>query len=353
MITRGGPGEARASVAATAPAGHDADDVYAVEVRVEVRPRWVFRLPRYHGMDGLTRVRGGVLHRLLHHGQAPVAVRIAQLSADRVLFGARAADRELAGWGIERMRAATGIDQDLAPFYERFRFDPLIGRSLRAQPGLRAPGRPDPFEALAWAVCEQLIEYERAVAIQRRLIARLGRRCAQTELRDCPPAAVLAGQAPALLESFDLSHGRARALICAAREVASGRVDLFAADHERGWRRLRAIPGIGSWTIDCLALHGQSRLDRLPAGDLAYLKLVGRLLHGHHSTLGGPYARATEAEVEEFFAPYAPWAGLAGLHALRGVGTGLPRAAPAGTSRKRIVSHGAAASPALSAASES
>ena len=118
-----------------------------------------------------------MLHRLLHRGPDPVAIRVAQLSGDRVLFGAQADSRDLAEWGIERMRAAIGIDQDLRPFYERFRFDPLIGPAVRSHPGLRAAGRPDPFEALVWAVCEQLIEYERAAAIQRRLVARLGRRC--------------------------------------------------------------------------------------------------------------------------------------------------------------------------------
>jgi 3-methyladenine DNA glycosylase/8-oxoguanine DNA glycosylase len=248
-----------------------------------------------------------------------VFVRVAQLSPDRVLFGARAGEIEAAEWGIERMRLALGIDQDLAGFYERFRSDPMIGRSVRATPGLRASGKPDPFEALAWAICEQLIEFERAAAIQRRLVFRLGRRCdwAGGSFRDSPSAAVLAAQAPALLESMDLSAGRAVALVRAAREVASGRVDLFdPGQHERGWRRLRAIPGVGSWTIRMLAFTGQSRLDQLPAGDLAYLKLVGRLRSG-----GDPRARGTEEEVMELFAPYAPWAGLAGLHALRAVGS--------------------------------
>jgi 3-methyladenine DNA glycosylase/8-oxoguanine DNA glycosylase len=289
-----------------------ADGRYAVEVRVEVRPRWTFQLSRRNGMDGLTRFQRGVMHRLIHHDGAPVAIRIAQLSADRVLFGARAADHSLAEWGIERMRVATGIDLDLGPFYERFRFDPLIGSAVRTRPGLRPAARPDPFEALAWAVCEQLIEYERAAAIQRRLVYRLGPQCAETGLRDCPSASVVAAQAPALLASFDLSAGRAAALVRAAREVATGRVDLHAADPEPEWRRLRALRGIGSWTIQCLALHGQGRLDQLPAGDLAYVKLVGRILHGH------PWGRATEAEVQEFFAPYGEWAGLAGLHALHG-----------------------------------
>ena len=286
-----------------------------VEIRREVRPRWPFALPLRNGLDGLTRVQGGALHRLVHAGERPVLVRVAQAAPDRVLFAARAAEPEAAEWGIERMRLALGIDQDVEPFYDRFRFDPLIGRSVRATPGLRASGKPDPFEALAWAICEQLIEFGRAAAIQRRLIARLGRRCPWSGMRDAPSAAALAGQAPALLQSMDLSAGRAVALVRAAREVASGRVDLYDPEPERGWRRLRAIRGIGSWTIQMLALTGQGRLDQLPAGDVGYLKLVGRLRSGN------PYERATEEEVAEFFAPYAPWAGLAGLHALRVAGS--------------------------------
>ncbi len=285
------------------------------EVRVEVRPPWMFRLPRRGGLDGLMRLRRGVLHRLLHAGEQPVLVRIAQTSADRVLFGAQAASPELGQWGIERMRQALGVDQDLRPFYERFHSDPLIGASVRANPWLRVSGKPEPFEALAWAICEQLIEFERAAAIQRRLVWRLGRRCPASGLRDAPPAAVLAAQAPALLTSLDLSEGRAVALVRAAREVAAGRVDLQAAEPEPGWGRLARIRGIGRWTLQMLALTGQGRLDQLPAADLAYLKLVGRLRSG-----GDPWARATEAEVQELFAPYAPWAGLAGLHALRAAG---------------------------------
>src|SRR5947209_50410 len=170
-----------------------------IEVRREVRPSWSFRLPRRSGMDGLTRMRAGVLHRLLHRGDEPVLVRVAQLAADRVLFGAQASSREGAEWGIARMRMALGIDVDLREFHERFRFDPLIGPSVRANPGLRPAGRPEPFEALAWAICEQLIEFERAAAIQRRLVRRLGRGCQGTEMRNSPSAARLADQSPALL----------------------------------------------------------------------------------------------------------------------------------------------------------
>jgi 3-methyladenine DNA glycosylase/8-oxoguanine DNA glycosylase len=92
-----------------------------------------------------------------------------------------------------------------------------------------------------------------------------------------------------------------------AREVASGRADL--SEHEPAWRRLRSIPNIGDWTLEMLAVEGQGRDDKLPALDVAYLKLVGRL--------AGLGRRATESEVRNFFAPYGEYAALAGCYALQ------------------------------------
>jgi 3-methyladenine DNA glycosylase/8-oxoguanine DNA glycosylase len=283
-----------------------------VEVRTEVEPVWAFRMPVGGTADGVARRRNGVRERLLHVDGQPAVVRIAQTASDRVLFGAQAPDDDIARRAIARMRFALAVDDDLRPFYDRFRDDPLIGASVRARPWIRVTRRPEPFEALAWAITEQLIEFVRAAAIQRRLVRRWGRRCVRTGLRDVPDALQISGVAPAELQSCDLSAGRAIALIRCAREVATGRVDLHASDHERGWKRLRRIPGIGSWTIEMLALTGQGRYDQLPAGDLNYLKIVGRLQSG-----GNPHARATEEDVRELLAPYGEWAALAAAHLSR------------------------------------
>jgi 3-methyladenine DNA glycosylase/8-oxoguanine DNA glycosylase len=263
-------------------------------------------------MDGVLRRRGGVLERLLHHGAEPVRVRVAQTAPDAVLFGACARTPEAARHGIERMRFALGVDDDLGAFYKELADDPLLGHSIRRRPWLRVRRRPEPWEALAWAICEQLIEFERAAAIERRIVAALGPRCADgSGLRDVPSPDTLAGAAPARLESCDLSGSRARLMVRVAREVASGRLDLHDPDHERGWRRLRAIPGVGPWTVEMLALHGQGRHDQLPAGDLGLMKYVGRRLSG-----GDPRARACEEDVRGWFAPYGSWAGLAAAHVL-------------------------------------
>ena len=281
------------------------------ELRLEVVPRSPFRLPAYGGRDGVLRRRGGVLERLLHLDGRPAVVRVAQTGERCVLFGAWAEDRADAEAAIARMRFALGVDDDLRPFYARFRDDPLIGPSLRRRPWLRISRRPVAFEALAWAICEQLIQTSEAHRIQARIVRAFGPQCPQTGLRDVPAAATLARCAPARLESFELAGRRSIALVRAAREVAAGRIDLESADHEPAWRRLLAIPSIGRWTVEMLALHGQGRYDVIPAGDLGFLKALGRARSG-----GDPAARAQEDEVRALFARYGEWRGLAGAHAL-------------------------------------
>ncbi len=270
-----------------------------------MRPPGLYRLPPA-GRDGVLRAGGGALTRLLHADGEPVLVRVWPVGG-AVRLRASAGSRAAASLAIERMRFALALDHDLRPFQRRFARDRLLGPLIRRLPHLRPLRRPEPFEALAWAITEQLIEAGRAAGIQRRLVWRYGSVSSCRTFRDVPSAAALAGRAPAELEACDLSAGRATALVRAAREVARGRVDL--TQHEPAWRRLAAIPGIGSWTLECLAYHGQGRDDQLPAGDLAYLKLIGRL-----ERLG---RRASEQEVREFFAPYAPFEGLAGTYLLR------------------------------------
>lgn len=277
----------------------------AAVVEQDLRPVGPYRMPPARP-DGIVRRRGQALVRVLHCGDEPAVVR-AWPCGGAVRVRAEAPTREAAAFAAERMRFGLGIDHDLAPFHARFRHDRMIGPVIRRHPWLRPFRRAVPFEALAWAITEQLIETTRAFAIQRRLTYRYGRRSSCGTLRDAPTPGALAARAPYELAALDLAAKRATAMIRVSREIDSGRVDL--AEHEPAWKRLVSIPNIGSWTIDCLAFHGQGRDDMLPAGDLAYVKLVGRL-----ARLG---RRATEAEVREFFAPYEEFAGLAGTYMLR------------------------------------
>lgn len=315
-------------------------------------PRWPYRLPRSSGGDGVIRSRENLVERLLHVGHAPVRVRAwrtregyvhiraepidpASVRHPIVPEGAPSPDEirpagagEL-GLAVERIRFSLAVEDDMGEFFQTFKRDPLLGPAIHHKPWVRPRRRPWPWEALCWAITSQLIQASRAAEIQRRIVRRWApsylpnqpaprrRRERSWELRDVPSAAVIAGRAPAELASMDLSAGRSVAMVRCAREVARGRARL---DDPQSDRRLLAISEIGPWTLQCLGLHGRGDPDSLPAGDLAYVKLVGHL--------AGLGRRASVEEVEEYFAPYAPFRGLAGAFALAGwhkaMGAGPP-----------------------------
>jgi 3-methyladenine DNA glycosylase/8-oxoguanine DNA glycosylase len=311
-------------------------------IEERVLPRWPYRMPRSSGGDGVVRSREGVAERLLHVGHAPIRVRAwrtrdgyVHIRAESIDPGSvvhpievedalpadqlpPAGEAELSV-AIERIRFSLAVEADMGEFFHAFKRDPLLGPTIHHKPWVRPRRRPWPWEALCWAITAQLIESSRAAAIQRRILRRWApsylpnqpaprrRRERSWPLRDVPSAAVIAGRAPAELASMDLSQGRSVAMVRCAREVARGRARL---EDSRSDRRLLRITEIGPWTIQCLGLHGRGDPDSLPAGDLAYVKLVGHL--------AGLGRRATVEEVEEYFAPYAPFRGLAGAFALVG-----------------------------------
>lgn len=298
----------------------------APPLELEVRPPSPFRLGR-GSTDRTLRIERGVATRLLTVDRAPVLVRAWQRGPDRVAFRAEALDpgaltvppvgEELRPAGraeqeiaVERLRFALGVDDDMAGFHRRFRRDPLVGPIIRRRPAFRPSRRLWPWEALAAAVCGQLIEASRAATIERRLVGRWGIRLGEGRgaLRDTPAPALIAGRAPAELQSMDLSGARSVALRKLATMVARGRCDVASPEHDA---RLLVVPEIGPWTIQCLGLFGRGEADVLPAGDLGYIKLVGLL-----ANLG---RRATVAEVEEFYAPYEPYRGLVGALTLSGL----------------------------------
>src|SRR3954451_2816002 len=313
----------------------------AKTIEERLLPRWPYRLRRQGGNDGVTRARHGVVERMLHVGRSPVRARAWQTREGYVHIRAEPIDPELVehpvepgaaeirpageaelAIAIERIRFSLAVEDEMDEFYDAFKRDPLLGPTIHHKPWVRPRRRAWPWEALCWAITEQLIQVSRAAEIQRRIVRRWGPRTAipsfaEWPLRDVPSPEVIEGRAPAELASMDLSQSRAVAMVHCAREVARGRADLSDPDADR---RLLAVPEIGPWTLQCLAYHGRGDPDSLPAGDLAYVKLVG-----HLEGLG---RRATVEEVEEYFAPYAPFRGLAVTFALAGwhkaMGAGPP-----------------------------
>lgn len=318
-------------------------------IEVEVRPRSPFRLPKLTGGDRLVRSIGSCFERLVVVDGAPVIVRVGPAAVGLYRFTARPAPREsIAGPGCEslvdagedelleaiaQVRFAIGIDLDLEPLKTLFPGDELLAPAITGHAPGRPHRRPQPWEALLWAITEQLIEYRRAAEIQRRMIrgwglrlkvgTRRSARGAFTEyLATVPAPSAIAGASPAELEACGLSARRAIAMIKVAREVSSGRCQLEDAADDR---RLLAIPEIGPWTIACLGLRGRGDPDALLAGDLGQVKLVGYVT--------GLGRNAEVEEVEAWYERYAPYRGLVGEYML--MAQGKPLHGPGNTARIR------------------
>ena len=237
------------------------------------------RLPRArHGRRAAASATAS-LERLLHVDGAPASSAWRSRRAARVVLGARGGRRDVAEEGdradairARRRRRPAPVPRALPPRPADRR------RACAARPQLRIRRRPEPFEALAWAVTEQLIEYRARGGDPARIV-----RPARPALRARPACATCRRRdarrpRPGRLSVWDLSAGRARRARARRRARSRPAASTCAPPTtSAAGARLRAIPGIGQWTVEVLALHGQGRYDHLPAGDLAYLKLVGPL----------------------------------------------------------------------------
>jgi DNA-3-methyladenine glycosylase II len=268
-------------------------------VDVTVRPPWPSEPPRSSGPGGLVRIDGAVARRALRIGDELALVEAAWRGED-VLLRAHAADEDAARVALERMRFVLMLDDDLEPFHRAHRGDPLLGRVIRARPRLRFLRKPEPFEALAWAIIEQLIDTQRAGNIAWAFTRAHGVQHPRGPW--VAPAADAFANAAAL-EAAGLAPTQSRTLARVARAVVRGEIDPGASDQ----RKLGAIPGVGEWTLAHLNLFGRGVYDVPLAKDVGMRNAYARVA-------GVRTGSVTEDEFAAVLDRYAPWQGLAALY---------------------------------------
>jgi 3-methyladenine DNA glycosylase/8-oxoguanine DNA glycosylase len=270
-----------------------------VIVGVTVTPSWPSEPPRAAGPGGLLKIDGNVVRRALRI-EGELALAEAAWRGDEVLLRAHAETEGAAREALARMRFVLSLDDDLEPFHRAHRHDPLLGRVIKARPKLRLVRKPEPFEALAWAIIEQLIDTQRAGNIEWAFTRRHG-----LQHPHGPWVAPTPDQFAnaAALEAAGLAPTQSRTLARVARAVANGQLDPAAADQ----RKLGAIPGVGEWTIAHLDLFGRGRYDVPLAKDVGMRNAYARVA-------GVRTGSVTEEEFAAALDRYAPWQGLAAMY---------------------------------------
>jgi len=147
--------------------------------------------------------------------------------------------------------------------------DPVVRPLLDAAPGRRVPGTAHPDEFAVRAVLGQQV----STAAARTHAARLVRACGDP-IQDpdgglthlFPQPAQLARVDPSVLA---LPDARRQAVLGLVRALADGTVDLApGCDVERARRQLAALPGVGPWTVETVAMRALGDRDAFVPTDL-------------------------------------------------------------------------------------
>lgn len=204
----------------------------------------------------------------------------------------------------QRVRRMFDLDADPAIIAAHFAADERLAPMLARNPGLRLPTAFDAFEQAVRAIVGQQVTVKAAVTITGRLVNRLGE-----SLADAPagidrlfptPAAIAAAN----LDGIGMPGKRVQTLQHFAAQVASGdlRLDISQGASEL-IARLCALPGIGPWTAEYIALRAFGDADAFPTSDLGLLKAP---IWG----AGGIDARQLQAHAEA----WRPWRAYAAAH---------------------------------------
>jgi AraC family transcriptional regulator, regulatory protein of adaptative response / DNA-3-methyladenine glycosylase II len=147
------------------------------------------------------------------------------------------------------------------------------------RPGIRLPGSFDGFETAARVVLGQQVTVKAARTLTMRLVERFGTPVATPFADLCrtfPLADVIAAAVPDAIGSLGIVRQRVGALQGLARAVCDGSLELHrAAPLQETLQRLLALPGIGEWTAQVIAMRVLAWPDAFPASDIGVLNALG------------------------------------------------------------------------------
>jgi AraC family transcriptional regulator of adaptative response / DNA-3-methyladenine glycosylase II len=219
----------------------------------------------------------------------------------RLRFARRA---PLAG-AAERLRRIFDCGADPGAIGTRLARDPWLGERLAAAPGIRVPGSWDGFELAVRAILGQQVSVAAATRLAGRLVEAYGE---PLPLSAAPPGLSRLFPRPEVLAGAEARRlgvpaARAEAIRALARAVARGELCLAeSSDPQAARQALRALPGIGPWTAEVIAMRALREPDAFPASDL-----------GLRRALGAPGRPASAAQVARRAEAWRPWRAYAAL----------------------------------------
>ncbi|MGI8332790.1 AlkA N-terminal domain-containing protein [Actinomadura scrupuli] len=205
---------------------------------------------------------------------------------------------------ISRCRRLLDLDADPVAVDDLLRDDPVLAPLVLKEPGRRVPRTVDPSEFAVRAVLGQQVSTAAARTHAARLVTAHGEPIADpagdlTHL--FPGPAALAGLDPTALALPGTRRATLTGLIAA---LAADEIDLgVGGDWHRARERLSALPGLGPWTVETIAMRALGDPDAFLPTDLGVRVAARRT--------GLP---ATPAALTRRAAAWRPWRAYAVQH---------------------------------------
>jgi AraC family transcriptional regulator of adaptative response / DNA-3-methyladenine glycosylase II len=246
--------------------------------------------------------------RSIAFGKHSGVVTVAPAGGHRVDVSVRFPDIAALPSIIARVRRVFDLAADPDQIGAHLSQDPSLAPLVAARPGLRVAGAWDGFELAMRAICGQQITVPAATKLLGKLVQAHGTEL-PASVQDAeglshvfPSPKAIASADPA---GFAMPGARARALIALAKAISADPM-IFSrrASLEQAIAKLRALPGIGEWTAQYIAMRELREPDAFPAADVGLLRAMADA-SGRRPTPDQLLARA-EA--------WRPWRAYAALH---------------------------------------
>jgi AraC family transcriptional regulator of adaptative response / DNA-3-methyladenine glycosylase II len=226
---------------------------------------------RLHLVDGVAELEGATYRRVLPSG----SVVAMQIGEDAVTLTTSIEDVRALPDTVARCRRMLDADADPVAVDATLSEDPQLAPLVADRPGVRVPGTSDGFEVLVVTVLAQQVSVAAAHTFARRLVLAYGKPL------DAPTGALTSrfptsdALAEASYDGIGLTGGRIKTLRAVATAHAAGELTLDpSADRDETRSKLLALPGIGPWTVDYVAMRALGDPDAFPATDLVLRRMA-------------------------------------------------------------------------------
>jgi AraC family transcriptional regulator of adaptative response / DNA-3-methyladenine glycosylase II len=284
----------------------------ALSVRLAYRPPYdweaMLAFLNARAIPGVELVSGGSYKRGIALGKNSGVVTVTPADMGRVNVVVQFPDMAALPSIIARLRRVFDLAADPDRIGAHLAHDAALAPLVAARPGLRVPGAWDGFELAMRAICGQQITVPAATRLLGKIVQAHGT-ALSASIRDGEGLTHIFPSSKAIAaadaSSFAMPGARARALIALAEAISADPL-IFSrsASLEQAIAKLRALPGIGEWTAQYIAMRELREPDAFPAADVGLLRALADA-SGRRPSPDQLLARAER---------WRPWRAYAALH---------------------------------------